>query len=87
MNRPDIAAGTVLRLAAGEWSNGTGLPAETHLVIRVSRLHTDRAPEDAPGVWVTGHLLECEWPTSDCTSPCSHAYVYWEPLARAAAAE
>lgn len=81
---PGVDVGTVLRLAKGEWSAGDQVPAETHAVIRVAHIHIKM--EGAGGVWVSGHELPCEYPGSECTTPCRRVYVFTDVFVREAAA-
>lgn len=73
-----VEPGTVLRLAEGEWSGGYA-PAVMPIVLRVARVHTDRPPETPPGLWVSGHMVECTWGSVEEHDPCTQVYVYLDP--------
>lgn len=78
---PHVELGTILRLAAGEWSGGL-VPSAMDVVIRVSKIHIDQAPENPSGVWVSGHMVECAWASVEDHAPCTTVYAFLEPLAR-----
>lgn len=67
---PEVPAGTVLRLAPGEWcTEQDRAPVWSRTDVRVGHIQPDTT-EGATTAWVTGHAIECEYPSSTCTTPC-----------------
>lgn len=56
---PDVPAGTVLELAAGDWAYGRGLRPGATVTLIVTRLRDDLCHLTADEVWVEGHTPLC----------------------------
>jgi hypothetical protein len=67
---PDLPAGTLLHLLPGEWLFQPGRHPGDQIVMRVVEVLADRPRPDGSVVWVTGHGVECSWPSSTCRTPC-----------------
>jgi hypothetical protein len=81
---PDLPEGTLLRLAPGEWMFQVGRDPGDQIVMRVVEVLPDRPRPNGSVVWVTGHGVECSWPSSMCrTRPCYELLASVDALWRA----
>ena len=71
---PDVAVGTVLRLAPNDWSYGRDLTPGTEVVVAVAGLR-DLPNRSDEWVWVLGHRPECGYPHVDRHPPCMEVRV------------
>ncbi|MDG4791227.1 hypothetical protein O7626_35925 [Micromonospora sp. WMMD1102] len=84
---PELSAGTLLRLAPGEWSHCATARLGTYLEMTVTRVHRHAVRADEVGlwVWVAGHEHPaCTWAYVDPHPPCLHLLVRVDVLAIAA---
>ncbi|MFY1689263.1 hypothetical protein [Plantactinospora sp. WMMB782] len=75
---PELPAGTLLRLAPGEWSHCATARLGTYLEMTVTRVHRNAVRADEAGlwVWVAGHEHPtCTWAYVDPHPPCLHLLV------------
>jgi hypothetical protein len=80
---PDVPEGLLLRLMPGEWTHMAGIHPADQVTMRVAGVHPDRPRADIGMVWVTGHGIECSWPSSTCSRPCFELLVSVSALWRA----
>ncbi|WP_341716549.1 hypothetical protein QQG74_21455 [Micromonospora sp. FIMYZ51] len=66
---PDLAVGTVLRLAANDWSYGRDLTPGTAVAVAVAALR-DLPNRSEEWIWVLGHRPECDYPHVERHPPC-----------------
>jgi hypothetical protein len=82
----DPSPGTPIRLLPGQWSHCTGRhPGET-VDLHVAKVHIDRAHPNHEEVWVTGHLPECSWQSTERHPPCVEILVRADALLQQASA-
>ncbi|OKI49361.1 hypothetical protein A6A27_35005 [Micromonospora sp. CB01531] len=75
----EVPAGTLLQLAANDWTPGRGdLPVGTDVVVVVSGLR----PANSRWTWVIGHRPQCEYATTDEHPPCVELRVRTSVLSR-----
>jgi hypothetical protein len=70
---PDLPAGTLLRLRAGDWHHIHDLPCNAYCDMTVTRVHAGVTREDGGHlwVWVTGHdHPTCSWASVEPHAPC-----------------
>ncbi|MFJ6196928.1 hypothetical protein [Micromonospora sp. NPDC092111] len=60
------AEGHRVRLAGHQWQSSPGILGQHPLTIDLVRVHESW---ELGMVWVYAHLVECGWPSSDCTGP------------------
>lgn len=77
---PEVPAGTLLQLAAADWTDGPDdlTPgAQVAVVVSAVRL----APASAGWTWVVGHRPQCGYATADEHLPCLELRVRTTALA------
>ncbi|MBL6280175.1 hypothetical protein JMF97_28835 [Micromonospora fiedleri] len=71
---PEVAAGTLLRLDANDWSYGRDLTPGTSVAVTVAGVR-DLPNRSDEWVWVLGHRPECDYPHVDRHPPCMEVRV------------
>ena len=81
---PPVPAGTRLYLRSGDWYQPSGEDSDYFRdIVVVERVYADTATATQTSVWVTGHGLECTWPSADDHPPCVELRVKVSALRRA----
>lgn len=81
---PPIPPGTRLYLRSGDWYHPTGADGDYFRdIVVVVKVHSESATATGTSVWVTGHGLECIWPSVDDHPPCVELRVKVAALRRA----
>lgn len=77
----EVPAGTLLQLAAGDWTPGRGdLTAGTDVAVVLSALCTN--PADNGWLWVIGHRPQCAYAAAEEHLPCVELRVRLDVLFR-----
>jgi hypothetical protein len=85
--RPVVPAGTILRLAAQEWSFSVAVPPGYPLAVVVVRIRYELADQHPDALWVIGHRPECAYPSVEQHQPCLELLVKVAALIRAVSAD